>query len=121
MFMFRAKKYLAELEKYRPDILEACKLAILNAKDGDDFINVDKELLFACPDESVDYAVMEKTSDAVVVSLDADWSVSVHGQRFGKSSDKDHQGNVITGDTYLHNANNCYINTDEKVSCRDWC
>ncbi|HAX7566478.1 TPA: mannose-1-phosphate guanylyltransferase/mannose-6-phosphate isomerase [Escherichia coli] len=115
MFMFRAKKYLAELEKYRPDILEACKLAILNAKDGDDFINVDKELFVACPDESVDYAVMEKTSDAVVVSLDADWSDVGSWSALWEVSDKDHQGNVITGDTYLHNANNCYINTDEKL------
>ncbi|EST83115.1 Mannose-1-phosphate guanylyltransferase (GDP), partial [Escherichia coli ECA-0157] len=90
MFMFRAKKYLAELEKYRPDILEACKLAILNAKDGDDFINVDKELFVACPDESVDYAVMEKTSDAVVVSLDADWSDVGSWSALWEVSDKDH-------------------------------
>lgn len=58
--MFRAKKYLEELEKFRPDILESCKAAIRGCKDSDEFIKIDRDLFIACPDESVDYAVMEK-------------------------------------------------------------
>ncbi|HEL6067645.1 TPA: mannose-1-phosphate guanylyltransferase/mannose-6-phosphate isomerase, partial [Escherichia coli] len=74
MFMFRAKKYLSELAKFRPDILEACLAAVNAADNGSDFISIPHDIFCECPDESVDYAVMEKTADAVVVGLDADWS-----------------------------------------------
>ncbi|HDS0890182.1 TPA: mannose-1-phosphate guanylyltransferase/mannose-6-phosphate isomerase [Escherichia coli] len=115
MFMFRAKKYLEELEKFRPDILDACKAAIQGCKESDEFIKVDRDLFIACPDESVDYAVMEKTTDAVVVGLDADWSDVGSWSALWEVSPKDDKGNVLTGDTFLHNANNYYINTDEKL------
>ncbi|EFJ6777688.1 mannose-1-phosphate guanylyltransferase/mannose-6-phosphate isomerase [Escherichia coli] len=115
MFMFRAKKYLEELEKFRPDILDACKAAIQGCEESDEFIKVDRDLFIACPDESVDYAVMEKTTDAVVVGLDADWSDVGSWSALWEVSPKDDKGNVLTGDTFLHNANNCYINTDEKL------
>lgn len=115
MFMFRAKKYLEELEKFRPDILESCKAAIRGCKDSDEFIKIDRDLFIACPDESVDYAVMEKTTDAVVVGLDADWSDVGSWSALWEVSPKDTKGNVLTGDTFMHNANNCYINTDEKL------
>lgn len=115
MFMFRAKKYLEELEKFRPDILDACKAAIQGCEESDEFIKVDRDLFIACPDESVDYAVMEKTTDAVVVGLDADWSDVGSWSALWEVSPKDDKGNVLTGDTFRHNANNCYINTDEKL------
>lgn len=115
MFMFRAKKYLEELEKFRPDILDACKAAIQGCEESDEFIKVDRDLFIACPDESVDYAVMEKNTDAVVVGLDADWSDVGSWSALWEVSPKDDKGNVLTGDTFLHNANNCYINTDEKL------
>ncbi|EFB4379231.1 mannose-1-phosphate guanylyltransferase/mannose-6-phosphate isomerase [Escherichia coli] len=115
MFMFRAKKYLEELEKFRPDILDACKAAIQGCEESDEFIKVDRDLFIACPDESVDYAVMEKTTDAVVVGLDADWSDVGSWSALWEVSPKDDKGNVLTGDTFLHNASNCYINTDEKL------
>ena len=115
MFMFRAKKYLEELEKFRPDILDACKAAIQGCKESDEFIKVDRDLFIACPDESVDYAVLEKTTDAVVVGLDADWSDVGSWSALWEVSPKDDKGNVLTGDTFLHNANNYYINTDEKL------
>ena len=115
MFMFRAKKYLEELEKFRPDILDACKAAIQGCEESDEFIKVDRDLFIACPDESVDYAEMEKTTDAVVVGLDADWSDVGSWSALWEVSPKDDKGNVLTGDTFLHNASNCYINTDEKL------
>lgn len=58
MFMFRAKKYLIELVKYRPDITEACQTAVNAADNGSDFINIPHDIFCECPDESVDYAVM---------------------------------------------------------------
>ncbi|MDF7681381.1 mannose-1-phosphate guanylyltransferase/mannose-6-phosphate isomerase [Enterobacteriaceae bacterium ESL0689] len=115
MFMFCAKRYLEELEKFRPDILDACKAAICGYKDGEDFINIDHDIFITCPDESVDYAVMEKTTDAVVVGLNADWSDVGSWSALWEVSVKDKNNNVLTGDTFLYDSSDCYINTDEKL------
>jgi mannose-1-phosphate guanylyltransferase len=117
MFMFRAKQYLAELGKFRPDILAACEQAMISHQPdtGQDFIRVEKEAFFACPDESVDYAVMEKTAEAIVVPMDAGWSDVGSWSALWDVSDKDDQNNALTGDVFLYNTSDCYINTDEKL------
>ncbi len=115
MFMFRAEKYLSELGKFRPDILTACTDAIRNANYGNDFISVPHDIFSTCPDESVDYAVMEKTADAIVVGLDAEWSDVGSWSALWEVSTKDQQGNVLEGDSWVYNSQNCYINSDEKL------
>ena len=74
MFLFKASRYLAELKLYCPDILSACEKAMANTQSDLDFIRVDKAAFEACPEDSVDYAVMEKTLDAIVVPMDCGWS-----------------------------------------------
>ncbi|MFV8798912.1 mannose-1-phosphate guanylyltransferase/mannose-6-phosphate isomerase [Yersinia enterocolitica] len=115
MFMFRAKRYIQELDKFRPDILEACKAALKDSDSDKDFITIDKDKFSTCPDESIDYAVMEQTSSAVVVPLDAGWSDVGSWSALWDVSNKDKLGNAVTGDTFLHDTQNCYINTDEKL------
>jgi mannose-1-phosphate guanylyltransferase len=115
MFMFRAKRYLEELEKFRPDILAACRDALANTECDKNFINVDRDAFSACPDDSVDYAVMEKTHDAVVIPLDAGWSDVGSWSALWEVSKKDSAGNALTGDTFLYDSRDCYINTDEKL------
>jgi mannose-1-phosphate guanylyltransferase len=115
MFMFRAKRYLQELEKFRPDILEACRRAMANVKEGNDFISIDKDDFIACPDESVDYAVMEQTDAAVVVPLAAGWSDVGSWSALWEVNDKDAHGNSLKGDTFLHNTKNCYINSEDQL------
>ena len=115
MFMFRAKRYLQELEKFRPDILDACRRAMANVKEGNDFISIDKDDFIACPDESVDYAVMEQTDAAVVVPLDAGWSDVGSWSALWEVNEKDNAGNSLKGDTFLHNTKNCYINSEDQL------
>jgi mannose-1-phosphate guanylyltransferase/mannose-6-phosphate isomerase len=74
MFLFAADAYLAELKAFRPDIYEACEKAYWGKNRDVDFLRVDADAFRACPDESIDYAVMEKTDKAVVVPLSAGWS-----------------------------------------------
>jgi mannose-1-phosphate guanylyltransferase len=117
MFLFHAKTFLRELGKFRPDILAACEKAIETPEaDADqDFIRVKKEAFLACPDDSVDYAVMEKTDVAIVVSLDAGWSDVGSWSALWEVNSKDSDNNALTGDIFLHNTRNCYINTDDKL------
>ena len=115
MFLFRASRYLEELEKFRPGILEKCKLSVNEIKADLDFLRVHKETFESCPAESVDYAVMEKTSDAVVVPMDAGWSDIGSWSSLWDISQKDEDGNSAHGDVILHNTYNSYVKTDRKL------
>lgn len=116
MFMFRAKKYLSELGKFCPCILSACEKAIECPQDSNqEFIRIDKNEFIACPNDSIDYAVMEKTTDAMMVLLDAGWSDVGSWTALWEANQKDDKQNVIKGDVFLHNTTKCYINTDKKM------
>ncbi|SUX38686.1 Mannose-1-phosphate guanylyltransferase 1 [Cedecea davisae] len=109
MFLFRADRYLEELAKFRPDILAACEKAVANVAPDLDFVRVDEQAFLDCPDESIDYAVMEKTADAVVVPMDAGWSDVGSWSSLWEISDKDANGNVHHGDVISHETENSYI------------
>ncbi|HFV9774061.1 TPA: sugar phosphate nucleotidyltransferase, partial [Salmonella enterica subsp. enterica serovar Orientalis] len=74
MFMFKASVFLNELKKFRPDIYSICETSLLKSESDLDFIRVNGKAFNCCPSESIDYAVMENTMQAVVVPLDAKWS-----------------------------------------------
>lgn len=109
MFMFKASRYLAELKQHRPDIYTACEQAMLEVNPDLDFIRVNKDAFIACPDDSVDYAVMEKTASAVVVPLDAGWSDVGSWSSLWDISAKDADGNVCNGDVLTVGSQNNYI------------
>ena len=115
MFMFRASRYLQELETFRPDILAACRAALAGGSQDMHFTRVDEAAFAACPDNSVDYAVMEKTSDAVMVPLDAGWSDIGSWAALWDVSDKDEQGNVFKGDVLNQRSNNTYVHADSRL------
>ena len=115
MFLVRANRYLSELSKFRPDIYEVCKLSVTEVTVDQDFIRIDSETFKGCPSESVDYAVMERTEDAVVVPMDAGWSDVGSWSSLWDVSAKDHNGNSSAGDIILHEVNNSYVRTDGKL------
>lgn len=117
MFLFRAKIYLEELSKFRPDIYAACQLAMkaLQPDSVEEFIRVDSNAFASCPDESVDYAVMEKTSSAVVVPLDANWNDVGSWSALWDVNNKNSDGNVLLGDVFTDSSANCYINSEDQL------
>lgn len=98
MFMFRASRYVEELQKFRPDILQACRAALKVTDTDLNFIRVDRAAFEACPSDSIDYAVMEKTDAAVVVPLSAGWSDVGAFAALWDVLPKDEQGNALSGD-----------------------
>lgn len=102
MFMFRASRYLDELERHQPSILAACRQALAAGTQDMHFVRVDAATFAACPEDSVDYAVMEKTNDAVMVPLDAGWSDVGSWSALWEASNKDAEGNVFKGDVLGH-------------------
>ena len=115
MFLFRASRYLQELKAYRPDIAAACEGAMATIYSDLDFIRIDRDAFSACPEDSIDYAVMEKTSDAVVVPMDAGWSDIGSWSSLWDVSDKDDSGNVTVGDVVLLDTTNSFVRTDERL------
>jgi len=115
IFLFKTSKYLEELKNFRPDIYEACESSVADMQTDLDFLRVDKEKFESCPSESADYAVMEKTKDAVVVPLDVGWSDIGSWSSLWDISEKDVNGNVTHGDVMLHSSSNSYVRTDDKL------
>ena len=115
MFMFRADRYLDELSLHRPDILSACKIAMQSTQQDLDFIRIDRDAFEACPSDSIDYAVMEKTRDAVVVPLDAGWSDVGSWSALWELDEKDEDGNAFRGDVILEDTNDCLIHAESRL------
>ena len=115
MFLFKASRYLDELNKFRPDIYDSCKASLDTTAFDLDFLRINKEKFETCPSDSVDYAVMEKTTDAVVVPMDAGWSDVGSWSSLWDISNKDKNGNVRFGDVILHDSKDCYIRADDKL------
>ena len=112
MFLFRASRYLEELKKYRPDIATACSDAMADVTSDLDFMRINTVAFEASPSESIDYAVMEKTDEAVVVSMDAGWSDVGSWSSLWDVSNKDDAGNVALGDVKLRHTKNSFVRAD---------
>ena len=115
MFLFHAQRYLDELKTFQPEILEACIKAMQSPTHDLDFTRVDAEAFAACPDDSIDYAVMEKTSDAAMVTLDAGWSDIGSWSALWEVSDKDSNGNSLVGDVMALDTTNSLIRSDSRL------
>ncbi|HFL9776917.1 TPA: mannose-1-phosphate guanylyltransferase/mannose-6-phosphate isomerase, partial [Escherichia coli] len=115
MFLFEPHKYLSELRKYQPDIYNACVDAFKYDLIDNDFIRVDPLSFSQSPSLSVDYAVMEKTSDAVVVPMNAEWSDVGSWAALWEISNKDDDGNVLHGDVISLSTKNSYIYSESEL------
>ena len=115
MFVFQASRYLTELKAFAPDILEASAAAYRAAKVDLDFVRIDKGAFDACRSESIDYAVMEKTKDAVVLPLDAGWSDVGSWSSLFDAMPSDEEGNVLQGDVLVHDTHDCYVHSTSRL------
>jgi mannose-1-phosphate guanylyltransferase/mannose-6-phosphate isomerase len=115
MFLFSARRYLEELQKQAGDIASSAKAAFDAAKRDLDFTRVDRELFAACRSESIDYAVMEKTAQALVVPLDAGWSDVGSWASLHAASDPDASGNVTQGDVIAEDTRDSFVHASSRL------
>jgi len=115
MFVFKASRYLEELGKYRPEILEAARAAWSKSSRDLDFIRLDEKAFLASPSDSIDYAVMEKTRDAVVVEADIGWSDIGSWTALWQAATPGPGGNVTLGDVQADDTTNCYIRAESRL------
>ena len=115
IFIFRASRFLEELKLHDPDIYDTCLLALERSQVDGDHIIIDRNSFAVCPDNSIDYAVMEKTTRACVVPMSAGWNDVGSWSAIWDVHDKDSDGNVTKGDVVLHEARNCLVHSTNKL------
>ncbi|AIL06368.1 mannose-1-phosphate guanylyltransferase/mannose-6-phosphate isomerase [Stenotrophomonas maltophilia] len=116
MFLFKASRYLQELERFQPEMLARSRQAWQQARRDADFTRLDKDAFTAVPSDSIDYAVMEKTADAVVIPLDAGWNDVGSWTALRDVSQQDGDGNAHQGDVIAIDCRNTYAYAQRLVA-----
>lgn len=109
MFLFRADSYLSELKEYAPQIYEKARLAWEKSRRKDKEILLSEEDFRSCPEDSIDYAVMEKTKNAVVIPISCKWSDVGSWFSLWEVGDKDENENVFKGSVVSIDSKGCYV------------
>ncbi len=115
IFMFKASTFLHELEAYRPDILAACKNTFKQAQHDMDFIRLDAASFKACPADSIDYAVMERTHHAATVPLSVGWNDVGAWSAVWEVCPRDAANNVLRGNVMTHEASSNLVFTEDRL------
>ena len=115
MFMFKADRVLEALNKFVPDIVAACEAALVKGADDLDFFRLDRAAFEACPADSIDYAVMEKTDTGAMIPLDAGWNDLGSWEALWQAGPKDDYGNVIRGDVLVEDVKNSYFQANSRL------
>ena len=115
MFVFRASRYLEELERFQPAVVAACREALAKAKSDLDFIRLDHDAYAASPDIAVDYAVMERTTHAATIALDAGWNDIGSWAAVLEVAKKDAGNNSSQGDVIMQDCNDCLVHGNSRL------
>jgi len=115
MFLFRASAVLQELETFVPEIVTACRQALAGARPDLDFLRLSETDFAACPADSFDYAVMEKTDKAAVVPLSCGWSDIGSWSALYDAREKDAHNNVCVGDVLAEDCSGSYIHATNRL------
>ncbi|MGB2682790.1 MAG: mannose-1-phosphate guanylyltransferase/mannose-6-phosphate isomerase [Candidatus Competibacter sp.] len=115
MFLFRASAFLAELERFAPAILAASRQALASGRNERDFLWLDGEGFAACPKDSIDYAVMEKTDQAVVMPLTVGWNDVGSWSALWEVGERDGEGNITRGDVISVDSRDTYVDAATRL------
>ena len=115
MFLFKASSIINELEKFAPDIINYCKIAIEKNIIDLDFLRLEEESFKKCPKVSIDIAVMEKTKLGTVLPLNVGWSDIGSWKSLWDISKKNNDGNYINGRIITEKSKNCYLKSEQRL------
>ena len=115
MFLFRATTLIAEMETRVPEMVAACRQALAKGREDLDFFRLDRPSFEACPSDSIDYAVMEKTTRGAMIPLQAGWNDLGSWEALWQTGEKDALDNVVHGDVLLHNVSNSYLRASTRL------
>jgi mannose-1-phosphate guanylyltransferase/mannose-6-phosphate isomerase len=115
MFLFAAKTYLDELERFEPELFTACRTASAAATDDGGCRKIPRAEFEKCRSISIDHAVLERTRLAAVVRAKFRWSDIGSWDALWDRAAKDENGNDTHGDVQLHDVENCYLRGTDRL------
>jgi mannose-1-phosphate guanylyltransferase / mannose-6-phosphate isomerase len=115
MFVFKASRYLAELAAHNPAMLSAVTESWKLRQPDLAFVKPEQAAFLRSPSDSIDYAIMQKTHKAAVVSADIGWSDVGSWDALWQLSGQDSQGNVAQGDVIAVSTTNSYLRAESKL------
>ena len=115
-FIFRADVMLEELQRFEPEIAAATAAAVSAAKKDLGFVVLDQEFFAKAPKTSIDYAVMERTDRAVVLTADVGWSDVGEWSTVWRLSPRDANGNSLRGRAVVIDLRMCWCVRKSKWS-----
>ena len=115
IFIFKSSVIIKEINKFHPDLVENCKICLEQSEYDLDFQRIKKTSFEKCQDLSIDVAVMEKTEKGFVLPLNAGWNDIGSWEKVWDILDKDNNGNVLQGKTYIKNSKNCLLKSDHRL------
>jgi len=124
MFCFQAGVFLQELKKYAPEIYKAAEDAfahkITTHNDDAHIIRIRHEKMLSIPQESIDYAVMEKSDKVKVVAADIGWSDLGSFDALAQEFESDENGNTRNENLIaIHSKNNFVYPSERLISLVD--
>jgi mannose-1-phosphate guanylyltransferase/mannose-6-phosphate isomerase len=114
LFLFPVGVLLGELQRLEPEMLESCKQALASAKRDFDFVRLDPEAFRKARSESIDYAVMEKTTKAALIPLDCGWD-DIGSWTFLENMERDANGNYARGDVISEDCRNTLVHSEDRL------
>ena len=115
IFVFTARRFLDTLAELAPDIHERTRAAVGEATTDLDFVRLDADAFAACENISVDYAVMERARDTVVLPFAADWSDIGSWDAVHEATPRDESGNASVGDVVSVRCENTYLRSESRL------
>ncbi|MFW6852147.1 mannose-1-phosphate guanylyltransferase/mannose-6-phosphate isomerase [Burkholderia gladioli] len=116
MFLLKASTYLDELRSHAPEVLAQAEASLATAQRDADFIRLGADAFTRCPNISIDYAVMEKTKlAAVVTTTDLGWSDIGSWDALADIAEQDEHGNTLTGDVFAYRSSNSYLRAEHRM------
>ncbi|MFX1671540.1 mannose-1-phosphate guanylyltransferase/mannose-6-phosphate isomerase [Paraburkholderia sp. A2WS-5] len=116
MFMLNASTYLEELRRFEPEIARQAEASLASASEDPDYIRLDEKAFAASPNISVDYAVMERTERAAMVTgADLGWNDIGSWSSLAEIAERNEDGNTLIGDVFAEGVTNSYIRAEQRM------
>ncbi len=115
IFLFGAAQFMAELERFEPELAACCRQAADTIEEESDYRRIELNAFARCRSISIDHAILEHTHAAAVVPASFSWSDIGSWQALWDADAKDPQGNVTRGDTHLHDVTDSYVHSSQRM------
>jgi len=115
MFVFQAAAILSEMQRWVPEMVAACRRAVAEGTTDLDFFRLGRAAFEACPADSIDYAVMEKTDRGAMIPLAAGWNDIGSWEALYQVGARDDAENVIQGDVLIHDVHRSFLHAESRL------